>query len=311
MIVMGNKSNSLKRIAVLGPIIAGACWGGCGYFIRGLTEAGLDNPTLVFTRELFGTGLVFLFLLVTDRQGLAVKLKDLPAIIAVSLVGAILFNFAYNIAVVELSLSLTSVMMATAPVFVLLISAVIFKEKITAKKVICMILAFVGCAMLSGILDPGGTVHFSKLGLLMGVCVALCNGIYILTSKNVMTKGYSPMTVCLYIYIVATIALIPFTDWHTLSEFMAAGPSNFIIKGPAGAFIFLLLQSVFASVLPSIAYMLGMKYVDAGKVAILEAGAEPCAALSVGFIFYGELPTPVGFAGMIMAIVSIMVLARE
>ena len=92
---------------------------------------------------------------------------------------------------------------------------------------------------------------------------------------------------------------------------MAVGPSDFIIKGPVGAFIYLLLQSFFSSVLPSITYMLGMKYIDAGKVAILEAGAEPSSALIVGLVIYGELPTPVGFAGMILAIISIMVLARE
>ena len=311
MIFMDNKSNSIKRLAILGPIIAGACWGGCGYFIRGLTDAGLDNPTIVFTREIFGTGLLLVYMLLTDRSGLRIKVRDVPSMLSVTIVGSVFFNFSYNIAVVELSLSLTSVMLATAPVFVLLISAVIFKEKITARKIICMFLAFGGCAMLSGILDPGAEVHAGKLGLLMGICMALCNGVYILTSKNVMTKGYGPLTVCLYIYAFAAVILVPFTDWNALSEFMAVGPSDFIIKGPVGAFIYLLLQSFFSSVLPSITYMLGMKYIDAGKVAILEAGAEPSSALIVGLVIYGELPTPVGFAGMILAILSIMVLARE
>lgn len=255
--------------------------------------------------------LTLIYILVTDPSDIRVKVRDLPWFLAVSLMGAVGFMLVFNIAATELTLSLTSVMLSTAPVFVLIISAVVFREKITLTKVICMILAFIGCAMLSGVLDPGATFHFSRLGIIMGILTALMNAFYILVSKKVMTKGYGPFAVCFYSFLFATFMLAPFTDWHALAAYLLAGPAHFPIQGTAGAVIYLLLQSIVTSLLPSVTYMYGMKYVDAGKVAILECGAEPCAALLAGLIIYSELPTLIGFAGMVIAVVAIMILARE
>lgn len=303
--------NSIERFAVLLPILAGICWGIVGVFVRGLDSSGLDNLTIVFTRTSIGCILSFIFLLVTDRASIRAKASDIPYFLAATAFGSFGFMVVYNIAVIELSLSLATVMLSTAPVFVLIISAIIFKEKITLKKIICMVLAFIGCAMLSGILDPGATIHYSKIGLLMGILTAICNGLYILTSKKVMTKGYGPFVVCFYSFLFASIVLAPFIDWHDLMIFMVTGPANAPVKGTAGAIIYLLIQSIVTSLLPSVAYMYGMKYVDAGKVAILEGGAEPAASLLTGLLIYSELPTPLGFAGMIVAIVAIIVLSRE
>ena len=306
-----NSTSFTKRFAVLWPILAGICWGSCGIFIRGLDHFGLDNLTIVFVRALVGCILSLLFLLIVDRKSIAVNPKDVPLLLLATFFGAFGFMIVYNIAIVELSLSLATVLLSTAPVFVLLISAVVFNEKITLKKVVCMVLAFVGCAMLSGILDLGASIHYSKFGLLMGVLTALCNGMYILTSKKVMSKGYGPFTVCFWAFLFTSIALGPFIDWHGLGSFMAAGPITFPVHGTVGAILYLLVMSIGTSLLPSVAYMYGMKYVDAGKVAILEGGAEPAAALLAGLFIYSELPSLLGFAGMIISVVAIMMLARE
>lgn len=306
-----NSTSFTKRFAVLWPILAGVCWGSCGIFIRGLDRFGLDNLTIVFIRSLVGCILSLLFLLIFNPKSIRINPKDIPLFLFVTLIGAFGFMIVYNLAVVELSLSLTTVLLSTAPVFVLLVSAVIFHERITLKKVICMIMAFVGCAMLSGIMDPGAGIQYSKFGLMMGVLTALCNGMYILTSKKVMSKGYSPFTVCFWAFLFTAIALIPFANWHDLAGFLVAGPVRFPVHGPVGAIVYLLAMSIGTSLLPSVAYMYGMKYVDAGKVAILEAGAEPAAALLAGLILYSELPSMLGFAGMIISVAAVMLLAKE
>lgn len=303
--------NFIERFAVLWPILAGVCWGIVGVFVRGLDSSGLDNVTIVFTRTSIGFLLTMLYILLTNPSDIRAKARDLPWLLLVAVFGAVGFMLVFNVTVTELSLSLTSVMLSTAPVFVLIISAIIFKEKITLKKIICMILAFVGCAMLSGILDPGATIHFSRLGITMGVLTAIMNACYILISKKVMTKGYGPFAVCFYSFLFASIMLAPFVDWHALATYLATGTATFPVHGTAGAIIYLLMQSICTSLLPSVAYMYGMLYVDAGKVAILEGGAEPSAALLAGLIIYSELPTIIGFAGMIISVVAIMVLARE
>lgn len=312
---MSKTEEHLNRYVLL-PILAGTCWGLAGVFVRELAKAGLDNPTIVFTRTSVCALLTLLYILIADRRRkpadsgqqdrprslLCMRPRDLPYTAAIAVFGSVLLMIAYNIAAISLSLSLAAILLCTAPAFVLLISAVLFHEKITTKKVFCMIIAFIGCAMLSGVFDEGG-LKWSTFGLLMGLAAALCNSIYIIMSKAIATKGYHSFTISFWSALFASILLAFFIDWSALAGYLAADP--------LGGSIFLLIQSICTSLLPSIAYIIAMRHVEAGRVAILQSGAEPTAAFIVGLILYAEIPTAAGLAGMVIAIIALMVLAGD
>lgn len=306
---------------ILLPILSGACWGMAGIFVRELTKAGLDNPTIVFTRTALGTLLSLLYLLVADqrrrnggaarpnsqpRSLLRMRLADYPFVLAIAVFGSLILMICYNNAVEYLSLSLAAILLCTAPVFVLLISAVLFKEKITRKKVICMLLALLGCGLLSGIADLGGAgglggLTVSSFGLLMGIISAICNAIFIIMSKLIAVRGYNSFTINFWSSLSASILLMVFVDWSALGSYLAAAP--------LGHSLFLLVQSVCTSILPSIAYIISMRHVEAGRVAILQSGAEPTAAFIAGLLLYTEIPTPAGLVGMVITIIALMVLS--
>ena len=320
---MSKTEGHLNRYVLL-PILAGTCWGLAGVFVRELAKAGLDNPTIVFTRTSVCALLTLLYILIADRRRkpadsgqqspadsgqqdrprslLYMQPRDLPYAAAIAVFGSVLLMIAYNIAAISLSLSLAAILLCTAPAFVLLISAVLFHEKITTKKVFCMIIAFIGCAMLSGVFDEGG-LKWSSFGLLMGLAAALCNSIYIIMSKAIATKGYHSFTISFWSALFASILLAFFIDWSALAGYLAADP--------LGGSVFLLIQSICTSLLPSIAYIIAMRHVEAGRVAILQSGAEPTAAFIVGLILYTEIPTAAGLAGMVIAIIALMVLAGD
>lgn len=291
-----------KKLAVLLPVLAGICWGIVGLFIRHLDGTGLDNPSIVFTRTAVGSILLFLFIMVTDRGKLRIKLRDLPVVMAISMVGSVLLMQFYNTAALRLSLSLAAVLLSMSPVVVLIASAIIFKEKITLRKVLCMAGAIAGCAMLCGIFDGGG-FQWDTLGLLAGIASTICNGVYILLTRVSADKGYSTLTICLYSSLFATIVLAPFTDWQTLGSYMASDVW--------GSSLFLVMQSVFTSLLPSVAYILGMKYVETSRAAILEGGSEPLTAMATGIIVYSEIPTAAGLAGMVITIIALTLLSCD
>lgn len=295
-------ADHFKRAAVLLPILAGVCWGIAGIFVRILEAEGLDNPTIVFTRTSVGTILLFLYIIFTDRGRLPVKVKDTPILAAISLFGSILLMIAYNYAVMHLSLAMAAILLCLAPVFVLLISSPLLGEKITRKKVVCMILAFAGCAMLSGIFEEGA-VAFHGLGILMGLASAVLNALFILLSKLIAGRGYSSFTVTMYTSLFATIMLAPFIDWNALAYFFSSGP----FKGT----VILITQSVCTSLIPSMAYISAMKYVEASKTAILESGAEPTSAMLAGLIIFAEVPTLIGVCGMVITIIALSVLALD
>ena len=292
----------LRRLAVLLPILAGAGWGLVGMFVRILDRAGLDNTTIVFSRSVFCTIIMFIFLVITDPKKFRLAPRDFISVIGLTLAGNIFLMLTYNYAVMTVSLSLAAVLLCLAPIFVLIISAALFGEKITKKKVICAIVAFIGCSMLSGLFDSG-SIGWNFTGILSGLASALFNGIFIILSKVLADKGYSSLTITFYSGLIASICLIPFSDLEAFGGFMAADPLS--------ATGFMLMQAVVSSLLPTVAYMLSMHYVEAGRVAILESGAEPAAALVAGLILYREVPTAIGAIGMAVTVAALMVLAGD
>lgn len=317
---MDKKASHLNHYIML-PILSGACWGLAGIFVRELTSAGLDNPTIVFTRTAFGTLLTLLYILISEsaraqagtrlgnrsRSLLYLRPRDLPIVLACGVFGSLLLMPCYNTAVNELTLSLAAILLSTAPVFVLLLGAFLFKEKITSKKVICIIAVLAGCILLSGILEQSagdaGSFSWNPFGFGMGILSALFNAAFIILSKMIATKGYHSFTVSFWSFLFCSIVLAFFTDWPALLSYIAAAP--------IGHLFFLLIQSVCTSIIPSVAYIVAMRHVEAGRVAILQCGAEPTAAFIAGLIIYAEIPTIAGLAGMVITIIALMILAGD
>lgn len=299
---MVENNNLFRKTAIALPVIAGACWGIAGMFLRIMSDAGFDTPTVIFTRCAMCVLITFIFIAVTDIGQLKVRIRDLPMIAVNGLFGFAFLMLAYNMSVQMVSLSMASVLLCTAPIFVVFISVALFKEKLTFVKVLCMAAAFIGCAMLSGIFEGGG-INWNITGILWGIAAAVFNSIYILSAKAVAKAGYSSFTICLYSAMAAVIVLAPFADYHVITEFVRMQP----IRGVG----FLVIQTLVTSLIPSLAYITAMKYVDVGKSAILEAGAEPVAALLAGIIVYAEIPTLIGSAGMAVTVIALMVLTWE
>ena len=133
------------------PLAAGACWGASGIFVRTLSAAGFNTITVMFSRSITGSVLVFLFLLFYDRSLLKIQLRNIPLFLSLSINGYLLMNTCYNLTVARLTLSLASVLLGLCPIFVLFFGALFFHEKITLVKVSCMLAALTGCALLAGV----------------------------------------------------------------------------------------------------------------------------------------------------------------
>lgn len=143
----------MKKFAMLLPLIAGSCWGAGGIFVRTLKTAGFGNLSIMCSRSLVSFCILLIVLLLYDRSLLRIHLRDLPVFLSAAINGYLLMNICYNTSVGMLTLTLASVLLCLCPIFVLLLSAVFFHEKITPVKVSCMLAAVVGCALISGVFD--------------------------------------------------------------------------------------------------------------------------------------------------------------
>lgn len=250
-------------------------------------------------RVLFAAIMMFVFIAIKDKSLLKINLKDVWVFACGGIVAMFGMNFCYNNAINSLSLSLAGVLLALSPVFVMFLAAILFKETITARSIVCMIFALIGCTMASGVIG-GGEIAFSTSGILFGIAAAFFYGLTSIFSKIAMEKGYHALTMTFYSMLILAIVLLPFADWKLVGEYVTVSPANNII--------FILMHSLCTAVLPYLLYNLALSNVDASLASILVAGAEPSAAMIFGIIFFAEMPSVVSILGLVVTIVALTIL---
>ena len=260
----------MKKIYLILPILAGIMFGSGGVFVRTLTQNGIDSATLLFLRFSIATLPIVIAILLTDRKLFRIDLSDLPLFVVcgICIVG---LNLCYNEAINTVPLSLAAVLLSLAPIYVLIIAYFLFKEKITSRKLICMILAILGCILMTGILETSiGNIPVH--GILIGAGAGLFWAIYLMASKKSMNNGNHTFTILFYSVLVISVILIPFTNFSQIENFVSINPTLTIL--------FLILHSTISFALPYIFSTISLSYIDSGVSSILPALCADSASTS-------------------------------
>lgn len=289
----------MKKIAWILPVSAGILWGSIGVFIRTLSDYGMDSFTVVESRVSMALLILLVGIGLYDPKQLKVRIKDVWILALAGIVGMFGLNLTYNEAINHLHLSLAAVLLSLSPVFVLILAAVFFQEKITVRKAGCAALAILGCTLASGLLESLSGMKLSPAGVAAGVASGVFYALYSIFTKSAMERGYSGLTITFYCMLVVGVILAPLSNWHQIISFYGE-------KQAAGAG-FMILHALCGSVLPYALYTIAIQFMDAGKVSILAAG-EPVAAMVFGMIFFREIPTPLEFLGLAVTVAAIVLL---
>lgn len=146
---------------------------------------------------------------------------DLPRVIAAGL-----FGVAMNQMLFFQGLNLTqpinaSIIMTTNPILVLVISAILIKERISSRKIMGIAIGLVGAVLLIVFKANASTAEISvgtetALGDFLVFLNATSYGIYLVIVKPLMKK-YQPATVIKYVFTFGFCFVIPF-GWGEFSE---------------------------------------------------------------------------------------------
>ena len=180
----------MKNKALFAVLAAGAFWGTMGFFARSLYAVGFGPLEVAQTR--ITTGLIFvgLYILLFNRKLFRVKWKDLWCFLGTGIVSLLLFSTCYFSALNYTSLAVAAILLYTAPFFVMLMSLLLFKEKMNGKKILALILAFTGCVLVSGV---GGDEKFSWIGILLGLGSGFFYALYSIFGRYAINRGYGDL----------------------------------------------------------------------------------------------------------------------
>jgi drug/metabolite transporter (DMT)-like permease len=219
-------------------------------------------------------------------------------LLIVSLCGITFNQFFFIAGLSRTSVAHMAVFISLTPVLVLLIAAAIGQERITAPKLIGMLVAMAG--VLSIELSQSDSTIATPLGDLYAFLGTFAFSIYTVAGKDVASRyGSIPMNTLSYG--IGAITLLP-VSW------IGRGSFHFSQVSAAGWWS-LIYMVVFSSVFAYLIYYYALIYIPASRVAAFTY-AEPVLAAFLGFLLLSEPITWVLAIGGLLVLIGVWVAER-
>jgi len=285
-----------KRKYSAAVVAAGCLWGFMGLFRRCMGAAGVPTAGIIFLRCGVAALLFALVLLLRDPRQLKIRWKDLWCFLGTGLLSLLFFSFCYYNAMTLMSLSAAAILLYTAPGFVVILSAFVFREKLTARKIAALLLAFAGCCLVCGL--GSSDTYLTAAGILYGLGSGIGYALYSIFGKLAMDRGYSSGTVNFYTTLFAALGAMLIWGAKEPVAVMFASWQNFGLCAAAG---------LITCFLPYTLYTYGLSGLEAGKASIM-ASVEPVVATFVGILFFQESLTPLSAVGVALVLAAVVLL---
>ena len=283
----------------IGPaliLLAGCFWGSMGIFVRRLTDYGFSSIQIVAIRVTLAALIFCMLLLIKDPSGFRISVKDIPLFLGLGFGSILFFTVCYFTAITMMPLSTAAILLYTSPIWIMLMSVLFFREKLTGRKLLALALAFAGCVLVSGVSGEGMTLP----GLLVGLGSGIGYGLYSILG-TVALRRYSPYTVTTYTFAFAA-----------LGAWLICRPADMLAKFAAapnlpGLVFFCFLTALVTAVIPFLAYTLGLQTVEASRAGIL-ATVEPLVATLIGVAVFSEPLTLLSGLGILLILAAVVLL---
>jgi drug/metabolite transporter (DMT)-like permease len=285
-----------KQKGYLCIIMAAILWGFIGPFGKVAYSQGMGSLEVAFWRAVFAW-CCFSGEILIKRESIHVARKEFFPLALFSVLCVALLYGAYQIAVDKGGAALASVLLYTAPAWVILLSKVILQEKITKTKLIALSLTLGGitCITLSQADEiPSGNIALASGGIIAGLLSGFCYSLYYILGKFFSEK-YSASVLFFYTLLPGALLLTP---WFSFTEKTGM------------AWLSLVLLAVFSTYGAYHFYYAGLKYIEAGKASLI-ATLEPVVASLVAWYWWGEIFSLTGYLGTLLIISAVILIVKK
>ncbi len=257
-------------------------FGTIGVFVRGIP---LPSSVFALTRGLIGT----LFLLaVLAIKGLRICMPDVRRNwVKLCLAGVFLGG---NWILLFEAYRYTTVATATlcyylSPLLVVLVSPLLFHERLTPFKLFCAALALVGMALVSGVTDAAPLDQSETVGILLGVGAAVLYACIVLLNKSL--RAITQYDTTIVQLAVSAIVLLPYVCFTECMTEMAFAPRTVLL---------LLVVGVVHTGIAYALYFGSIKDLSAQTVAMFSY-IDPIVAILLSVLLLKEPMGPIGMVG--------------
>lgn len=283
--------NLIKGYILIG--MAGCLWGTLGWFGKMLLNLNFPSELVVFCRLFIGFLFLLLFICVKDISLLKINKKALKYTALIGFFSQAIFNLLYFKTIEKTTIATAVVLLYTAPIFLIIMGRIFYKEKLSIAKISALLFCIIGCFLTV----TGG--NFSMLraniwGITFGIGAGFTYALVTIFSKAII-EDIHPFTIILYSFGFGSLFLIPFTHPQTLLH-MHFKPSLIIMLLALG-----LIPTVFSYIL----YIKGLTMgVEASKAGII-CSMEIVVSVIISSVVFKEVILSLKLVGILLVILSI------
>ena len=250
----------------------------------------VSSAFLAFSRGLLGGLCIFLFLRLKKKQAARLPRRTLPGLVLSGIMIGINWILLFE------AYSHTTVAVATLcyymePTIVLLLSPLIFRERLTAGKLACAAVAIAGMVLVSGVIGDGPQ-NGSWLGVLLGLGAAVFYSAVVILNKKL--RDVDAMQKTTVQMLSAGLAMLPYlllTNGFSHERFSPE------------AVLLLLVVGIVHTGIAYVLYFGSIERLPVQSVALLSY-IDPVSALLFSAFLLKEPLTPLNILGAVMIIGS-------
>lgn len=290
-----------RRPVVGAALVLGAAslWASFGIFAKYLYQAGLEPLEVASARAAVGFAAVLLVAAARMFRGVRVPLRSVPFFAAYGILGFALFGLLFLAGLERTTVSIAVALLYTAPAFVVLLSAVLWRERVGRVRVLSLLLVLTGVMLVTGAAGSlvSGTATLAVPAVLFGLGSGLGYALYTLFSK-VAAERHGSMASLFWSFAFAALSLG-----------LLASPITPFVRAPDQTLLLIGLGIV-PTLVPYALYVTALRHLRASTAAML-ASIEPAVAALLAALLLGERMQTLQFAGMVLVVCAAILLARE
>jgi drug/metabolite transporter (DMT)-like permease len=282
------KTRTLAYIALIGTVIV---WGISFISMKILLEV-FSPVALAFVRYIIATTILIIAKVKTTKE--KVKKEDLKLLALTGLLCTTLYFWCENNGVMRISANSSSIIIATLPIGALIADAIAYKNKISLKSMISIIISIIGVYFVVG----NDTISGSTLGYVFMFGSVAAWSLYMTFTKPLFKK-YSDITITTYQAAFGTLGFLPFMPFETIKFSMIDG--TIILN--------LLFLAVLCSSVANFAYTFSLKELGV-EINSLFMNLIPVVTFLFSFLILGEELNFLQLFGAALIIYSVYVISK-
>ncbi len=289
-----------KTKGYLAIMIAGTLWGMTGVFSNIMsTDLGGNSSTAAFYRMLGAVIMLALYIAIRDPKKFQIGRTELKLAAFQGLTTGCLFSLAYIYAIQYVGLSTAAILLYTSPVYVIILSRILFGEEIRRNKIIALIVNLMGCALTV----TGGSFAWKSLslvGILLGLAAGLCYSMMPICG-HFAAERIEPETITFYSLVFALGFLLLLVRPWQYKELSLNG----------GLALWSVLAGLMTTALPFTLYTYGMSVIPEPSKGPVLASLENVSASIFGVMLFGEFMNAWKVCGIMLVFCSIVIINRK